>query len=237
MSAPMTATQSLTFYTIETELQELLTLRETAESEGSLPEELQAIDRQIEQYFEREVRKVDGIANAIHVYEHAAEAAQQEAIRIMARAKTLQSTADRIRENALRTMQLFGVKRLDTPMNRLRVCGNGGKEPLECEPVDVPFTFLTATVRMPYHEWLRLAAHIEEVPAFTITTGPDNDAIRAALKQRVACPECKGVGQSVNIGHSEPQLDTCQRCMGVGTVPNTVPGARLLPRGEHLRVE
>ncbi len=231
--------QTLTFCTIESELQELLTLRETAESEGAIPEELQAIDRQIEQYFEREVRKVDGIANAIHIYEHAAEAAQEEAIRIMARAKTLQSTADRIRENALRTMQLFGVPRLDTPTNRLRVCGNGGKEPLEVSiPDAVPDQ--CRVFRLTFRLDTLLAIRSALGPGLMrdclddqIVSEPDNDAIRAALKQSIACPECKGEGAPWNNSAAVP----CVRCNGSGTVPNTVPGARLLPRGEHLRVE
>lgn len=67
-TATITASPSLSLYSIESELTQLLDYRDSALQEGALPETLAAIDGQIEQYFAREVKKVDGIAHAIRVY-------------------------------------------------------------------------------------------------------------------------------------------------------------------------
>jgi DnaJ-class molecular chaperone len=58
---------------------------------------------------------------------------------------------------------------------------------------------------------------------------PDTERIRDALAQRVPCKQCGG------DGHRRCE-DRCPECDGAGTIPNTVPGAKLLERGEHLRV-
>ena len=50
---------NLSLFQIEGELQELLTLRADAEAEGEMPEVLAGIDARIQEYFSREVRKVN----------------------------------------------------------------------------------------------------------------------------------------------------------------------------------
>ena len=243
-------TQSLTLYSIEAELQQLLDLRETVEEEGALPEELAAIHKQIQEYFAREVKKVDGIAHAYRTYQNAAEQAKNEAQRILERAKVLQAQADRIKASALAAMQAHGITRLETPTNRLRIQANGGVQPLEIyDFAKVTLMYLKRTVtfdgemtgvlllilercagKIDDPDARAAAAKIAE--AFMKPGEADTERIREALKKFVPCPECHKDGIP-----SAKQLVECQRCGSRGAVPATVPGARLLERGFHLRVE
>jgi thiamine biosynthesis protein ThiC len=68
----------------------------------------------------------------------------------------------------------------------------------------------------------------------------NGELIREVLAQRVQCPECLGKGErhvvlegAISEMHS---TERCDRCGCEGTVPATVPGAKLLPRAEHVRV-
>lgn len=232
---------SLSLFEVEHGIQELMDMRDAAVDEGAPPDELAVIDQTIAEYFQKEVRKVNGIAHAITTYEAAAQIAKDEVERIQAHARRLQGRADRIRENALKAMQAFGVKKLETPTHRLSVCGNGGIEPLDIGRDLLRPGYLLASVELDMEDWQAAMdaileaglVHIHTRMQSTMTNPiPYNAAIRQALKQRVTCPECKGIGADYNNWAAIP----CPRCEGKGTIPNTVPGAQLLPRGEHLRV-
>lgn len=236
---------SLSLFEVEHGIQELMDMRDAAVDEGAPSDELAVIDKTIAEYFQKEVRKVNGIAHAITTYEAAAQIAKDEVERIQAHARRLQGRADRIRENALKAMQAFSVNKLETPTHRLSVCGNGGVEPLGAPNMELlPMALKRVILTMPAHLWREIgeeyrkafggwfpSAVQEMLNGIKEVIEPDTKAIREALKQRITCPECKGGGFILPFNQ-----DVCPRCEGKGTIPNTVPGAQLLPRGEHLRV-
>jgi len=113
----------------------------------------------------------------------------------------------------------------------IRRQANGGKEPLEIdEPVEnLPAEFLRVNITMSLRLWLSLVKDMSEVDqreVYKREMFADHDAIRTRLKQMVPCPACV-------VGEMNP--DGCPVCEGKGLVPATIPGARLLPRGQHVR--
>src|SRR5690242_10403896 len=191
---------NLALYQIEQRLAELLELRNIAAEDGDT-EALEAIDKQFEEYFLREVKKVDGICHALHAFESAADSAFEEAGRLHERGNRLIAQRDRIKAATLKAMQDHGVRVLETPTNKLRVQANGGLDPLEI--VDpLPTDYLNITVTMPMQQWLELTLGALPSIEKTAKLSPANEAIRQALKR----------GEEV-------------------------PGAKLLPRGFHLRIE
>lgn len=227
-------------YRIAAELQELLELREDAEAQGALPEELAAIEERIKQYALAEVKKVDGIAHAVSACNAFAEECEKEAARLTAMAKRHRNRLERIKAAALWAMQTLGIRRLDTPTNKLRVQANGGVEPLEVYDLsEVPRDLKQVTVTLPMRIWHEFQIAIAKgdymYPGSVLPPAKvevQQDAIRAELKKRVPCPEC-----ITSMGRRKDGPGPCPRCEGYGTVPASVPGARLLPRGSHLRVE
>jgi len=203
---PMTApiSSNLALYQIEQRLAELLELRNIAVEDGDT-QALEAIDKQFEEYFLREVKKVDGICHALHAFNDAARAAFEEAERLINRSRQLRSQHDRIKAATLKAMQDHGVRVLETPTNKLRVQANGGLEPLEVAcPGIVPEDYQKVTVKMPLVTWREIVGEdwIFNPDFVSISREPDNETIRQALKR----------GEEVA-------------------------GAKLLPRGFHLRVE
>ena len=231
--------KSLTLYEIEKELVELLELREEATAEGALPDELALIDKQIAEYMTREVKKVDGVANAVRIYRYAAYQDLAEARRLTERANMWNARAQRVKEAALYVMGSLGLTKLETPRNTLRIQKNSGLEPLEVPILEnLPWRYRTVTVEIPWDDWASLPWQVDaKKNAVLKSQGYSNTSIREALKQRVKCPECEGNGKSSSALSGAPAGERCPRCEGKGTVPATVPGARLLPRGEHLRIE
>lgn len=134
----------------------------------------------------------------------------------------------------------------------LRLQPNGGIEPLEVTNVywlPEGLKRYTLTMRGDLYHWLwsvvtefekKHAVHPLAHQAFDdASSSADNSAIREALKQRMPCPNCNdliaGVGFDLTEyggGKNEP----CPTCQGKRTVPVSIPGARLLERGSHLRV-
>lgn len=141
---------------------------------------------------------------------------------------------------------LSKIRVLETATNRLRIQKNGGLAPLDAniellddEYVDVTVT-MTAAV---WHEALRIVGETKAgIPTLRVAFEPDNARIRAALAQRVPCPECKGAGNRESTamdegGHITQEWTTCQHCEGNGNIQATVAGARLGDRGVNLRIE
>jgi len=227
-------------------------MHDQAAEDGAPPAELEAIDKALAEYFTREVRKVNGIAEAIHSYEAAAAQASSEAKRMKERAETLESTAKRIKAATLRAMQDHQVRVLETPEHRLRVQANGGVDPIELldDPAKLPDKFQLKSVTTSMETWYRIGEWLGKYNGgldlwhtlLSILEGTPPQAntheIRLELKKTVPCPECKGSRKRiVDQLDADPEVQDCPRCKGNGTVPATIPGARLLPRGYHLRVE
>ena len=124
-------------------------------------------------------------------------------------------------------MREHGWKHLKTDKNTIALRGNGGVQPLEITDAAVPNELCDIVVRMPADAWQRLLLDGTNPPVFQVLSAePANARIREAL--RMPCVECNSYGTK----DGEKDSPTCPACHGSGT--QQVPGARLLPRGEHI---
>lgn len=225
MSAPL--------FVIEQTLLDLEELRAQVLEDGDA-EAVAAVDAQVKEWLTAEAAKVTSYVGLIRSREATVAAAKAERDRVDAILKQAQADVDRLKANALAVMQRFGVKELKaTPGGGLRRQGNGGVEPLELEGVlapgaVIPTEYFKITVTMPYDLWWDQGG--VSLPGTTPKIEPDTERIREVLKQRVPCIECGEYGR--NTSGAGP----CPKCEGSGTIPATVHGARLLERGEHVRV-
>lgn len=234
----MTATHPReSLYQIEDSLQQLADARAAAEADGDT-EALKVIDQLEFNYLLQRGEKIDSYAGLIHRREDTADLCEKEAARLLDRAKAARNDVARLKQTALTVMQKFDVKELSTPTNTIRRQKNGGVQALEIGSLpDVPAEYGIACITMPvllWRETLRACSAdlVNRIAAVTKERKEANtEAIREALKQRIKCPKCKGerVGS-----HNDP--DQCMHCNGAGTVPQTIPGVKLLERGEHVRV-
>ena len=208
---------SLTLYDIESKLAELLAIEASIFEDEEINEDdralaLASINKEIEAYFAREVKKVDNIANAIRAFQSASTDAAREADRMFKRAAKLQRVADRIKDNAIAAMQAHGIKRVETPTNVLRIQGNGGLAPLVIDdPAKLPLGLKVATMKLPGDTlaWLtRVIGEMDGAPAalsFILraehTLEPDNERIRAAITEGEEVPAHLGErGQHLRLG-------------------------------------
>ena len=224
----------MNLYQIESDLQQLAELRDAAEAEGD-SEALKVIDDQIAAYLTREPAKVDSYVGLIRKKMDYAAACELEADRLNQRAKALLMDVDRMKANALAVMQQFDVKAISSPTNTIRRQKNGGVQPLEVQPESVPDQYRLFRITFTYSMWISLLAligdNLRDQMYEKVQSSPDTEAIRKALEQCVVCPECKGGGRAGGT-----LIEACPRCHGAGIIPATVPGARLLERGEHVRL-
>lgn len=188
---------SLTLYDIESKLAELLQIEASIKEDPDItPEDqskaLAAINQEINDYFAREVKKVDNIANAIRAYTFAADEVDAEITRLEDRRRALVATADRIKQSTINAMQAHRIKRVETPTNVLRIQANGGLAPLIVDdPTKLNVKFLKAAVYMPLQLWNRISRLLTggrllnglDLTSVRVVRRPDNDRIRAAIKE------------------------------------------------------
>lgn len=224
----------MVLHQISAELAALQQAREEAEDEGALPDTLKTFDVEIQRYVDAQLTKGDGIAHVIHAEEDAELAADREIERVTKIRNRHRARKERIKTMALYTMQTYNVKSINRLSRRLA----GGKQTLEADLGILPDQYQNVSVKMPLTLWRALVPVVAEADLCRIyernpQREADNERIRAALAQSVLCPECKGdfATQLAMTGW------ICPRCENKGTIPQSVPGARLLPRSEHLRVE
>jgi len=226
---------SASLFVIEQSLVDLEELRATLVDEGDT-EAVAAVDAQIKEWLTAEASKVTSYVGLIRSKQATVEAAKAEKARVDAILKAAEADVERLKANALAVMQRFDVKELKaTPGGGLRRQGNGGLEPLDIPewPKDASGNFKA----LREHD-AGLVNFPSDFPVKALYI-PDTEKIREEFKRRVTCPECKGsefVHNPKAAQTGETVLITCPRCKGELTVPATVPGARLLPRGEHVRV-
>ena len=244
---------SASLFVIEQSLVDLEELRATLVDEGDT-EAVAAVDAQIKEWLTAEASKVTSYVGLIRSKQATVEAAKAEKARVDAILKAAEADVERLKANALAVMQRFDVKELKAvPGGGLRRQGNGGLEPLDIPVAEnVPNKYTLRTVRLTWGmvETIRTLINerrqkpndshsmicLGDLEA-TVEQGkiqPDTAAIRIALEQRVTCPECKGTGERKY--HADNESSDCLHCKGERKVPATVEGARLLPKGEHVRV-
>lgn len=200
---------NLALYQIQDDLMQLLGLAEEPDLD---PESKAAIDQQISAYFMAQVRKVDGIAVAVRACRSAAAEVRAERARLDAILEAWEARERRIKDNAMYAMQAHGVRVLETPKNKLRIQGNGGVEPLFVDEKREVDEFHDITVTLTICQWC--------------------DLVKAGLAAEVLTES-----QAVEFERRFPSFPSNERIRGALTRGNKVPGAQLLTRGQHLRVE
>lgn len=104
--------QNLTLYQIETELLDLMALREDLVSDPEQAKALAATDHLIFEYIQREVRKVDGIAGYLRECQARAETLRKEASRLKTLADRWDQRQERVRRITKEVMLLIGANKL-----------------------------------------------------------------------------------------------------------------------------
>jgi Siphovirus Gp157 len=242
-------TPRLSLFQIEAELLGLLDQREDAEQRHSdakempvilaIEEELKAIEGLIRDYVKAEVRKVDSCAFAIKEYEARAAARSQEAERMKASSDRDAETAKRIKAVVLEVMQEFNEKKFSGRLFTISRQGNGGVQALTiAQPDLVPDHLRTVTVRIRGNDFKAIprdTARSMEI----VSDEPNNGAIRAILER--AEVERKAIMEEAEIlakGASEAALYSQKDYIGKKLARlSGVPGTRLEPRGEHVKIK
>jgi len=211
---------NLSLYQIQADLQELMAAYGEAEDDATRL----AIEQGIQEYATREVTKVDGIRSYLRHCEVMAVAAKCEAESQMERSRKWSRRAEKLQAICLSTMIQMGKKRLEGNTGSLAVKTNGGLQALEIQdPAMIPDDCKLATITIPEAQYKGIKEHLLDIGVdikddkFAIS----NTAIRKALE--APCWLCAGKDAD------------CDQCGGTGT--NTVPGARLKERGQHLEVK
>jgi hypothetical protein len=218
---------SLSLFVIEDSLALLAETREAAEEEGDAAA-VEQCDKALAEYLTAEAAKVDSYAALIRRVETEKAACELEANRLTARASALHRFRNRLKDTALEVMQRFNVKELKSATNTLRRQANGGIAPLEVDEPKLPQEYRTALVLMPLQTWERLEDQLGAMGATVTRTAANTDVIRKALAQQVICQKCSGAG---TIEESK-----CPVCEGSGAAAQVIAGAKLLARGEHVRI-
>jgi hypothetical protein len=208
---------SQSLYRIQQDLESLAALRESAELEGD-SEALKVIDQQIAEYLTKEAAKVTSYVGLIRCEELNAEACEKEAQRFLDIAKQKRALVARLKETALEVMNRFGVRELKaTPGGGLRIQGNGGLQPLEIIDTDIweklPPTFINQHVHMTIAEWKEIGLWL----------GKYQGGLEMWHK----------LSAKLEYAPMTPAKDAIREALKRGEV---IAGARLLPRGEHVRV-
>jgi hypothetical protein len=249
---PMEETlKGLTLYQIESELADLIAHRQEriADTEDPpSPDELAAIDGEIDRYHFAEPVKVTGVVAMFRQWKAQRANIKTERDRLKALDNMLEAMETRLKDRVAAALELLpqpakGSRKLvGVDGSQLLLKGNGGLQPLQVDGWDeerrqwvrpdspLPPDFELATVEMSgtlfltlsmmkeYEDKIRLIAHV-----------PNNKLIRETLAQ--PCGRCNATGRLFSAGDN-PEL--CDLCGGSGKA--TVPGARLRDRGNHVEV-
>lgn len=243
---------NLSIFQIESELAELMELRDTEEL---APEERQAVDIQIAEYVSRELTKVDGIRSFVRhgemrIAEHEALAdqAKHEAARQMAFAISWQNKVEYLKGCCLMAMAILQKKKLEGLTGAIVAKGNGGLQALTIYDEGLlPSLCKTLSIQVNLAEWERFANECNQMAqsmqvalsrlmtsqCFQSEIMPDNRAIRKALEK--PCDICEGRGKGYGDPNQGIAGPSCKACDGTGKA--RVPGARLEPRGTHIEVK
>ncbi len=201
---------AMTLYAIEQTLEDLCRARDAAADDGDVAA-VKSIDEALAEYLTQEIGKVDSYAGVIRRLEDDAARCDQEADRLARRAKRFRSDVDRLKRNALAAMQRFGLTELKTPTTTIRRCANGGVQPLQlnvAEPLPVGLRKVTVVMPGDAFEWL------------------------CSIMDRVNEPHPL-IGRSLCAARYDPDSDRIREALKAG---QEIAGAKLLPRGEHVRI-
>ncbi len=243
--------QSLTLYSIETELLELMEFREDllsgdayADGEEERRECIQVTEERIAEYIAREVQKVDGIAAMLREFKRREQIELDEADRIVKRARRWKERHAGLEARCIEVMQASGKEKLEGQHNTLALRKNPPAVEI-AQPELVPEEYQTITITLPFAMW----ADFQETYEFSDSreakmiklakVGPPTPMkaeIARVLKSTEPCPKCKGAGVIKPYMADEGEVGKdCDQCGGSGKVPKGVPGCRLVS-GVRLEV-
>lgn len=218
----------LTLYELESGLADLIEMREEA---GDDAVQLAVIDKALADYAEAAVRKVDGIRGYVKHADMLIEAAKAEAKVQTARAKAWEARRARVLDMCKSVMQGMTwkegkPKKLEGRTGSITLRGNGGAQAVEAYDVRlIPRTMLKTTVAMPESLWSAICTRHPDIPADHQVKVGNVEPNLSAIAEELAkpCEACKESGVE------------CSSCHGTGK--RSVPGARLLPRGESVVIK
>lgn len=218
MSAP-----SLTLYAIESQLLELMDLRDeiaaevivTAEGEADRAEQLAAVDLAITEYVNREVLKVDNLCGFLRECSVRAKIAKEEAARIAAKAKAWDARADRVKQSAAEAMALTldlsvitkapqntVLKRMNGRTSELKLCKSPASVAEDIDKSLLPAEYQRIQITIPCEDFeplldaLRAAGRDITLDASTVVLRRE---IGAALKAGKVVPGAKLIEDSVHV--------------------------------------
>ena len=224
------ADKSLTLWTIEDSLLQLVAAREDAAADMEISEDerrdrLQVIDTALADYIRQEITKVDNVRSYLMHCKLMADAARAERAAMEARVRIWEARESRLKGICISALDAADKKRVEGKTGSLSVRGNGGLQPLVVDqPEMVPDEVCVWVGTVGPAVWKRIQMLAITDPATKLERQPSNAAIREALGK--PCPEC---------GALPAPSDACQTCGGTGTMG--VPGAHLEPRGRCLVVK
>lgn len=170
-----------------------------------------AITQQIAAYQKMQVSKVDPTAALIRELDHRAAADKAESERLAARAKRWQSRYDFVKRIVLEFLIATNTKKIEGQHSTFTRRGNGGLTPLDVhEPNLLPRSCVRVTLMISHEEWRTIADAASR-------GGMSNGTLLNFTERLVAEPDNAVIRAALERGEH-------------------VAGARLLDRGEHLRV-
>jgi hypothetical protein len=238
----MMSDKSLTLWSIEDSLVQLVGAREDAASDIGISEDerrdqLQVIDNALADYVRQEITKVDNVRSYLLHCRLMADAARAERAAMEARVRLWEARESRLKEICILALDSVAKKRVEGKTGSLSVRGNGGVQPLEIsgwnkdsarwadsDPGLLPDEVCVWAGTVGPLTWRRIQMLAIADPQTKLERQPSNAAIREALGK--SCPEC---------GELPAPSDACQTCGGTGTMG--IPGAHLEPRGRSLVVK
>ena len=137
-------------FTIEARLAELVALLDECETD----EEREATQKEIQAYFQQEVRKADGIVSYLLFADQQEAAAKSEITRLEERRRTWKARLERVKEATLLAMQTYSLKKIEGKTHTLAIRANGGADPVVVtEPGLIPARMQQVNVTMPLDTW------------------------------------------------------------------------------------
>jgi hypothetical protein len=209
--------------------------------------QLAAIDSGIQNFIATKLKEVDDLRDPLLALESAIAINKADAERSMNRALVLQNRYDRLVLMIKGCMEVLAssgfwkpkqTKKLESARGSLTLSGNGGVEPVEItDETMLPDEVCKYSVTLPAFIWKAICQTEWENPAITVYLQkmtpqrlPSLTAVREVLEK--PCAACSGVGEIMVVRLDAKKI--CEACGGSGKAG--VPGARLNPRGNHLRI-
>lgn len=235
-------------------------VRVTPEDEAERSQALDAMDEEIAEYVAREVVKCDNIAGLIRECHQRAETLKAEEKRIAGLRKRWEDREQRVKDRAAEVMAMQApkgvteddwrqkiaaatqgtvLKRITGKSSELKLCKSLGSVEVT-DTTLLPLELKHVTIEISGEAWAQFTALLNDAAGqvlrdlrhSSIVMSPDKRAIGAVLKSKKSCERCNGM-------LTDPGYDVARACVvcgGSGTVPGTVPGARLIQDSVHLRL-